>query len=267
MKCTAQSDLYLSFASMTASLPLGCTPTFTLHVSMRQSKSLYPRKADLSLPLLLARRYILWIHDESSAYSIMTSAPHQPAIVPFRKKMDRNLLFRLHHVHVRYRSPPHPVLARKMEKAAPPAECLPAAPLALASQQTVTPLEAVVSMNPNDYVWGMNGVGMMPMASAPWGCPAWGCMPCPSESFSCMQWHMRLNSSKLACLLALRMQSGGHLGTGPGCLSGAAQLCAVPHAALEADLVASCSRLFVRGQSNPLHCAASAGLQGKGGCL
>ena len=65
-------------------------------------------------------------------------------------------------------------------------------------------------MNPHDYVWGMDGVGMMPMASAPWGCPAWGCMPCLSESFPCKQWHMRPNSSKPACQLAGRMQLGEH---------------------------------------------------------
>ena len=112
-------------------------------------------------------------------------------------------------------------------------------------------------MNPHDYVWGMDGVGMMPMASAPWGCLAWGCMPCPSESLSCMQQHMHSQYSKLACQLALRMQSGEQSWTGRGCLSGAAQLCAVPPAALEAHLAASCSRLFVRGQSNPLHYPAS----------
>ena len=94
-----------------------------------------------------------------------------------------------------------PFLATNMIEVAPPAECLTAAPLALASRQTVSPLEAVVSMNPHDYVWGMNGVGMMPMTSAPWSCSLWGCMPCPSESSACALQHMQLHCSKHSCQL------------------------------------------------------------------
>ena len=73
MNPAAHLYLYLSFASITASLPLGCTHTFTLYISMRQSnRTQVPVLEEAGFPpLLLVRRCTLWMCDESSAYSIM----------------------------------------------------------------------------------------------------------------------------------------------------------------------------------------------------